>query len=123
MSSVTILSSQLTGSVDVLETHNVPQGSWISRSAGGFTFVGGATTLAGQAYGHVAGEATLTPGGRGAKADTGQHAALVGLSGERSASFAILSAELSHSTPQKGRSIAHAEADDARLSCGCSFGS
>jgi len=89
VSSVTILSSQLTGSVDVLDAHNVPQGSWISRSAGGFTFVCGAKTPAGQAYGHVAGEATLTAGGRGAEADTGQHAALVGLSGERYARYAI----------------------------------
>ena len=89
VNSVTILSSQLTGSVDVVDAHNVPVGSWISRSGGGFTFVGGSAPSAGQAHGHVAGEAKLTAGGRGSDADTSQHAALVGLSGESNARYAI----------------------------------
>jgi hypothetical protein len=42
-----------------------------------------------QGYGHVAGEATLTAGGRGGDGDTSQHAALVGLSGQSNARFAI----------------------------------
>eukprot|EP01046_Picozoa_sp_COSAG06_P003171 COSAG06_NODE_120_length_23106_cov_18.311862_13_plen_206_part_00 len=89
VNSVTILSAQETGSLDVLDAHNTPVGSWISRSAGGFTFVGGTAPSAGQGYGHVAGEATLTAGGRGGDGDTSQHAALVGLSGQSNARFAI----------------------------------
>ena len=75
--------------MDVLDAHNTPVGSWISRSAGGFTFVGGAAAPAGHAYGHVAGEAKLSAGGRDAGADTRQHAALIGVAGDSNARFAI----------------------------------
>ena len=87
--SVTILSSQLTGSVDVLDAQNLPIGSWISRSGGGFTFVGGRSDPAGELHGHIAGEAKLTAGGRGSLSDTSQHAVLVGTGGEANARFAI----------------------------------
>jgi hypothetical protein len=44
--SVTVLSSQLTGATDVLDGENMPVGSWVSRSGGGFTFVGTANDSA-----------------------------------------------------------------------------
>eukprot|EP01044_Picomonas_judraskeda_P010439 COSAG03_NODE_1342_length_4292_cov_3.123242_6_plen_225_part_00 len=84
VNSVTVLSSQLTGSVDVLDAENRPVGSWISRSAGGFVFVGNA--LPGDAGG--TGEATLTAGGRGG-GGTNSHAVLVGLASEAQARFAL----------------------------------
>ena len=84
VNSVTVLSSQLTGSVDVLDAENRPVGSWISRSAGGFVFVGDAPTAATSR----AGEAALTAGGRNG-GGTNAHAALVGLAGEANARFAL----------------------------------
>ena len=44
--SVTVLSSQITGASDVLNAENIPVGSWVSRSGGGFTFVGTANDSA-----------------------------------------------------------------------------
>ena len=87
VSSVTILSSQTTGSLDVLDANNVPVGSWVSRSAGGFTLVGRGAAAGGTAT--RTGEARLSAGGMGSAALTGAHAALVGASGERGARFAI----------------------------------
>eukprot|EP01051_Picozoa_sp_SAG22_P002184 SAG22_NODE_96_length_20771_cov_33.186018_8_plen_321_part_00 len=86
VNSVTILSSQLTGSIDVLDAENNPIGSWASRSAGGFTFVTEAPVVGPGRHSHPA---ALTAGGRGADADTAAHAVLVGLSGESNARFAV----------------------------------
>ena len=38
--SVTILSPQQSGATDVVDADNIPVGSWVSRSGGGFTIVG-----------------------------------------------------------------------------------
>jgi hypothetical protein len=38
--SVTILSPQQSGTTDVVDADNIPVGSWVSRSGGGFTIVG-----------------------------------------------------------------------------------
>lgn len=84
---VTVISSQLTGSLDVLDADNNPVGSWASRSGGGFTFVTEPQQVASPAR-HMR-SAALTAGGRNANADTSTHATLVGLSGERNARFAI----------------------------------
>lgn len=43
---MTVLSSQLTGATDVVDGDNVPVGSWVSRSGGGFTLVGTANDTA-----------------------------------------------------------------------------
>lgn len=90
--SVTILSPQQSGSTDVVDAENIPVGSWISRSAGGFTVVGTTDKNA-----TVAGNAALTAtGGRtqhgdeiSAHGDTMGHALLVGESGEIGARLAI----------------------------------
>ena len=84
VTSVTVLSSQQTGSVDVLDAQNRPVGSWISRSAGGFTFVGDAPQVAGSG----AADAALTAGGRNG-GGTNSHAALVGVTGETNARLAL----------------------------------
>lgn len=83
VNSVTVLSSQLTGSVDVLDAENRPVGSWISRSAGGFVFVGDAPQAESSS-----GEAALTAGGRHGGGTT-SHAVLVGLTGEANARYAV----------------------------------
>jgi hypothetical protein len=83
VNSVTVLSSQLTGSVDVLDAGNRPVGSWISRSAGGFVFVGNAPEAASST-----GEAALTAGGRNG-GGTKSHAVLVGVTGEANARYAL----------------------------------
>ena len=43
LSGITIFSGQLSGSVDVVDAHNLPAGPYVSRSAGGFAIVGTAT--------------------------------------------------------------------------------
>lgn len=83
VNSVTVLSSQLTGSVDVLDAENRPIGSWISRSAGGFIFVGHAPKSTDSDM-----NAALTAGGRNG-GGTSSHAVLVGLTGEENARYAI----------------------------------
>ena len=81
--SVTVLSSQLTGAADVLDSANVPRGSWASRSAGGFTIVS-TTDLAAK------GTAVLTAaGGKTRWGSTRGHALLVGESGDTAARLAI----------------------------------
>ena len=85
VNSVTIESSQLTGSVDVLNDLNVPAGEWVSRSAGGFTFVGSLPTPATNRS--IA--AQLTAGGHSSTGSTRVHAILSGVSGESNARFAL----------------------------------
>jgi hypothetical protein len=89
VNSVTVLSSQSTGSLDVLDAEDTPVGSWVSRSAGGFTFVGQAAVAGSSDANRTAGEATLSAGGLKSSAMTETHAALIGVSGESSARFAI----------------------------------
>jgi hypothetical protein len=86
VNSVTILSSQLTGSLDVRDARDNPVGSWVSRSGGGFTFV---TDAPPRQPGSKLRVAALTAGGLRNDADTRSHATLIGLSGEKSARFAI----------------------------------
>ena len=89
---VTILSPQQSGATDVVDADNIPVGSWVSRSGGGFTIVGTTNTNA-----TVGGNAALTAtGGRtqhgeyvSAHGATAGHAVLVGESGEIGARLAL----------------------------------
>ena len=85
VNSVTIESAQMTGSVDVLDDTGMPVGEWISRSAGGFTFVGALPT----ATTNRSVAAQLTAGGRSSTGSTRVHAILSGVSGESNARFAV----------------------------------
>ena len=99
--SVTILSSQITGASDVLDGDNVPVGSWVSRSGGGFTMVGTANNSAtGNAQLTASGPRTAigdwVPGYSAPGYDTNDtqpttvgHGLLLGESGETHARLAI----------------------------------
>ena len=88
--SVTVLSSQLTGSADVVDAHNVPRGAWAARSGGGFTIVGTANESAvGNAILTASGGATHRGDYVGRVGITRGHALLLGESGERAARLAI----------------------------------
>jgi hypothetical protein len=90
--SVTILSPQLTGATDVVDASNVPVGSWVSRSGGGFTIVGTTpknATCAGNAALTAAGGSTHHGDLVGVPGSTTGHAVLVGESGEVGARLAI----------------------------------
>ena len=81
--SVTVLSSQLTGSADVVDAHNVPRGAWAARSGGGFTIVGTANESAvGNAILTASGGATHRGDYVGRVGITRGHALLLGESGD-----------------------------------------
>ena len=58
----------------VLDARNNPIGSWVSRSAGGFTFVTESSVVGPGRHSHPA---ALTAGGHAANTDTSAHAALL----------------------------------------------
>ena len=91
MRGITILSSQLTGGNDVVDERDVPIGSWVSRSAGGWTVVAEeeAPSAGAKAREHNEtlpfAESRLTAQG----SDTSTHALLVGQSGDCGSRLAI----------------------------------
>eukprot|EP01047_Picozoa_sp_COSAG01_P019266 COSAG01_NODE_1066_length_11878_cov_244.494949_11_plen_154_part_00 len=95
--SVTVFSSQLTGATDVLDGNNMPVGSWVSRSGGGFTIVGHSNdTASANAELTASGGHTHSNGNKsdinnyiGKPSSTVGHGILLGESGERNARLAI----------------------------------
>ena len=73
---ITIETGGMTGAPDVLDAENIPFGSWLSRSAGGWLGVGAAT-----------GSNASNMSAHGDGADS--HALLFGLAGERNARVAL----------------------------------
>ena len=89
---LTVMSSQLTGGNDALDAANRPVGSWVSRSAGGWTVVadgGGEAGPPNDARLTAAAQSPAGPGGEMMKTLSRSHALLVGVSGERNARLAV----------------------------------
>jgi hypothetical protein len=87
--SVMILDGSYVGAIDIVDAHGTPFGSWVSKSGGGFIFLG--TDAASTDAAILAGQTSANdfPGIAAPQNRSSSHALLFGLSGERGGRLAV----------------------------------